>query len=127
MCEMLCILVCLVAVNFSLAFRVRHTLNERTCKGKEDRMYVVFQLQCSFAGAGMYRFEGPPSVRKILMDRITVDSMLIIESESVETVTIDNAEFENPCDHVIAPAAVQVTVGGTRCVSDHMMIVCVKI
>jgi hypothetical protein len=57
--------------------------------------YLVFEMQCKFVGSGVYRFDGPITTSKIVMNRLNDGSLLIIEAETINVIEIEYGHMQH--------------------------------
>ena len=95
-------------------------LNEKSCETKEDPFtYVVYEMECVFKGSELYLYEGPPTVKILVMDRITKDAELIIPTKTTLAKVRVEDGYVTLCDIIPTPEHVTVYIGSILCVSIH--------
>ena len=113
------IIVFLVLFMCATSVSCEKKLNVKTCAIRETPSFIIYEMDCTFEGSDTYTYEGPSSVHTLTMDRLTVDSILVIPSmTTLSKVTIENGDAIL-CTYVKAPAHVTVYIGSLLCVSIH--------
>ena len=93
-----------------------YDMNARTCQTVEDpSTYSVVELICSYEGKGRYVFEGPSSVRRVTIDRLTEESIFIIKGDLHEFV-VQTGKLDL-CSLISVPKSTIVRIGSAYCVS----------
>ena len=97
-----------------------HILDEKSCETKEDPFtYVAYEMECIFKGSELYLYEGPPTVKLLVMDRITKDAKLVIPMKTTLTqVRVVDGDV-TLCDIITVPEHVAIYIGSILCVSIY--------
>ncbi|CAC5381017.1 unnamed protein product [Mytilus coruscus] len=89
-------------------------MNTRTCQTVEDpSTYSVVELNCLYEGKGRYLFEGPSSIRRVTIDRLTEESIIIILGDLHEFFVLTGKP--DLCSLISVPKSTIVKIGSAYC------------
>ncbi|CAC5368617.1 unnamed protein product [Mytilus coruscus] len=89
-------------------------MNTRTCQTVEDpSTYSVVELNCLYEGKGDTLFEGPSSIRRVTIDRLTEESIIIILGDLHEFFVLTGKP--DLCSLISVPKSTIVKIGSAYC------------
>lgn len=89
-------------------------LNARSCTKVLDLNYEIIELDCTYAGVGQYRYEGPSTVKVLKLDRLMDSPLEIPQNTKLERIYIQHGDI---CPNINNPTRVQVHLADILCVS----------
>jgi len=93
-------------------------INSQTCDAKQNIMFVIKELKCTFKGKGIYVMDKPPALETLSFDRLTAKSWIYISDVfNIQEIKIEAGPMSLCSQVLVNKETIKVFIGGQQCVS----------